>query len=617
MSVAVDPATELALDEPRESGEVWPLWLMAACLVLPWVIIFTFVPAGVQNFPINDDWAFSKGLRDLLDGKRLLNDKPPDAIYQGWSSMPLLGQWLWALPWVAVLGLSHVTLRLSTIALSWLGLWAFYDLLRQYGTSRRAAAFTTVALAWTPYIMFLSATFMTDITSLSFSLIALALYNRAIQKGAGRVLLLATLVALFGAATRQNTIMAPAAAAVILVLNLERRREPLWWIALAVPVVVCVGLHLWCAHRSDTMPRTVELIQKDQAIRGPYYLLHFMGLFTLPVLLMVKARGSLLRLGLSMAVAVGAAIALGYYSYMPRVIVEGLLWPEGLKSVAWLHWLEKLPWFPYMDVWFPETFQMQGNGLAGLPAIFMYMPFRMGLSLLGIVGMAGLLPRLIDAAGNWRRPNILFVFTALQVLMLFLSPILYDRYFVPLLPGFFAIAAGACQTTSLRPWLGLPALFLAGLFSTSITHDMLETHSAIFRLGNRAVERGIRSDPKMKLRPQDIDGGMEWDGWYSSQPARWRYIKHLKYLRGINWGFNQINWDHLSGHYVISLAPPEEFWHRDVYIPGLTVDKEPFDLWAIPGRHHVYLLKYDPSVLPDIVPGREVLKHPKTSGSGK
>src|SRR5271166_5547623 len=99
MSVAVDPAAEVAMDEPRESSEVWPLWLMALCFVLPWVIIFTFVPAGVQNLPINDDWAFSKGLRDLLDGKGLLNDKPPDgAIYQGWSSMPLFGQWLWALP---------------------------------------------------------------------------------------------------------------------------------------------------------------------------------------------------------------------------------------------------------------------------------------------------------------------------------------------------------------------------------------------------------------------------------------------------------------------------------------------------------------------------------------
>src|SRR5262249_31670433 len=159
-----------------------------------------------------------------------------------------------------------------------------------------------------------------------------------------------------------------------------------------------------------------------------------------------------------------------------------------------------------------------------------------------------LLPRLIDAANSWRSPNILFVFTALQVLLLFLSPILYDRYFVSLLPGFFAIAATVCQTALLRPWLGLPVLLISRFVSTRLTHDMLETHSAISRLADRAVERGIRSDPTTKLQPKDIDGGMEWDAWYSPRPARWRYIKHVKYIRGINWEFNQINWDHLRGH---------------------------------------------------------------------
>jgi hypothetical protein len=483
--------------------------------------------------------------------------------------------------------------------------------------SRKAAAFTTVALAWTPYIMFLSATFMTDITSLSFSLIALAFYNRAFRQESSGMLILATMVALFGAATRQNTIMAPVAAGVILALNSSRCREPLLWIALAAPVLVCVSLHSWCAHRWDTMPRTVELILRDQAVKGPYYLLHFMGLFTLPVLFIVTARGRSWRLMLSLVIAVGAAIALGYYSYMPKGGLEGLQWPQALEDVTWSSWLEKLPWFPYMDIWFPETLQMQGNGLAGLPAVFMYMPLRIGLSLLGIVGMAALLPRLLDAANTWRSPNILFVFTALQVLLLFLSPILYDRYFVSLLPGFFAIAATVCPTAVLRPWLGLPALLIAGWFSTSLTHDMLETHSAITRLGDRAVERGIRSNPKRKLRPLEIDGGMEWDGWYSPQPARWRYIKHLKYLRGINWGFNQINWDHLSGHYAISLAAPQEFWRRDVYIPALAVDEEPYQLWAMPGRHKVYLLKYDPSVLTGIVPKVDPSKGPRIPKSRK
>src|SRR5262249_2911103 len=112
---------------------------------------------------------------------------------------------------------------------------------------------------------------------------------------------------------------------------------------------------------------------------------------------------------------------------------------------------------------------------------------------------------------------------------------------------------------------------------------------------------------------KDIDGGMEWDAWYSPRPARWRYIKHVKYIRGINWEFNQINWDHLRGHYAISLAAPEDFWRRQSYIPARTVDEEPYQLWAIPGWHAVYLLKYDPSAVPQIAPDRDVSKSPKTS----
>jgi hypothetical protein len=587
MSVAMDPATELTVDVPRESGETWPLWLLAVCLVLPWIIIFTFVPAGVQDFPINDDWAFSKGLRDLLGGKSLLNDKPPHAIYQGWSSMPLFGQWLWALPWIAVLGFSHLTLRLSTIALSWLGLSAFYDLLRQYGMSRKTAAFTTAALAWTPYIMFLSATFMTDITSLSFSLIALALYNRALRQESSGILIFATVAALFGATTRQNTIMAPAAAAVLLVMNPRAREQAGWWMAIAIPIAVGVLLHRWCAHRWDTMPRGIELIHWDQALHAPYYLLHFMGLFTLPVLIMCKAPYSWRLYAISTgAVVVFAALVLGT---SPHLFDTSL------------NWYNRIPLFPYMDIPFPVAHHVQGNGRGGFPPMYLSLGARIIPSVLGLIGMVALMPRVIEATRRWRHPDILLTFTVLQLLLLFLSPILYDRYFVSLLPGFFAIAALLVSPApQIRAWLGVPALVAAGALSVAVTHDMLETHSAIWRLADRAVDGGVRSEGMARLKPQEIDAGMEWDGWYSPYPARWRYIniKHVS-LRGVNWLFNQANWNHLPGFYAVSAATPYQLLKsEDRAGMSRIVDEEPYTLWLTAGARKVYLIKYDPSVDP-------------------
>ena len=96
-----------------------------------------------------------------------------------WASLPLLGQWLWSVPFLAALGESHLALRVSTVVLSWLGLWAFYDLMRrQEGASPGVAAFAAACLAWNPYFFLLSGTFMTDVPALAFALVALAGYAR-------------------------------------------------------------------------------------------------------------------------------------------------------------------------------------------------------------------------------------------------------------------------------------------------------------------------------------------------------------------------------------------------------------------------------------------------------
>src|SRR5438270_13165983 len=121
---------------PHGPRFAWPMALLIAGLLLPWLAIFVALPPALQNFPINDDWAFAKAFRGLLEG--------PGLSYQGWASMPLLGQFAWAWPWTLALGLSHVTLRISTIVLSWLGLWAFCDLLYQQGMSRRIAVLTAL-----------------------------------------------------------------------------------------------------------------------------------------------------------------------------------------------------------------------------------------------------------------------------------------------------------------------------------------------------------------------------------------------------------------------------------------------------------------------------------------
>src|ERR1700731_1067845 len=152
-----------------------PIALPVAGSALLWALIFFSIPPPEQELPLNDDWAYSRGVILFAQG---------DGIhYSNWASMPQLGQWLWALPFLAVFGKSHMALRLSTIVLSWFGLWAYYDLLRQEGVSDWKAALLVATLAFNPLFFLLQGTYMTDVPALSMSLAALAIYGRALAGG--------------------------------------------------------------------------------------------------------------------------------------------------------------------------------------------------------------------------------------------------------------------------------------------------------------------------------------------------------------------------------------------------------------------------------------------------
>ncbi len=127
-----------------------------------WVFLFAVVPPALQEFPVDDDWAFGRGALDLAAGQGI--------HYYGWASMPQLGQWLWACPFVWILGASPVVLRLSTMVLSTVGLAGFYDLLRTaHGLTRPLAAMTVTCLALNPLYFMLATTYHTDVPALAFS----------------------------------------------------------------------------------------------------------------------------------------------------------------------------------------------------------------------------------------------------------------------------------------------------------------------------------------------------------------------------------------------------------------------------------------------------------------
>ena len=90
-----------------------------------WGVIFFCIPYRDQDFPLNDDWAYALSAFKFARGGGV--------DYFDWAAMPQLGMWIWAYPAISFLGTSNAALRLSTIVLSWIGVSAFRDLLRQAG----------------------------------------------------------------------------------------------------------------------------------------------------------------------------------------------------------------------------------------------------------------------------------------------------------------------------------------------------------------------------------------------------------------------------------------------------------------------------------------------------
>jgi hypothetical protein len=516
------------------------------------VVVF---PPVAQNFPLNDDWAFGQGA--------MLFSRGAGIHYFGWASMPQLGQWLWSCPFLWVLGESHFALRVSTVALSWLGLWAFYDLLRQEEIAGERAALAVAALAFNPLYFLLQGTFMTDVPALSLSLAALALYGRAIRDGGVGWWAGACLTALLATLTRQNTLAVPLTAAVLLWRQPQLRGRVSGWLAVLLPVGAAVVVHLWLQQRPDVRAQKPELILPPALLQLPFVAIHFCGLAVLPLLLQAPRMASWKRL----AVLAGLMLACAAY---------------------WLLYGAYLPYgglFPYTDNMLTPVGAFAGSKLGGGLLVAGDRPLLLGtagrvfLSVLGCAAGAALIARgLRKGAEEWAaRPLLLF--TLLQVPFLLIIPAIYDRYLLFLLPGALTLAAWPSgeEREPAGPrwaWAGPVCVVVFGVVSVGLMHDWLAWNAARWELGRRAMEQ-------KHINPLDIEGGVEWDG-------AWALMGDATPRTGPRWPvlpFTQEWFPLTSGHYILSFSE----------LRGTRrVDAEPYSLWLLPGRRQFYLLEQPP-----------------------
>jgi hypothetical protein len=445
--------------------------------------------------------------------------------------------------------------------LSWIGLVAFYDVLRQAGrVGPQQAAFAAATIALNPLFFLLQGTFMTDVPSLSFALVAMACYVRALANGRSVWLLPAVAVAVVAGITRQNTAAVPVAIAIVIWRSPKLRLRPEWWAAVIVPFIVAVLTHRWFEERPDANHLT-RLQSPTAMLLLPFLIVHLCGLSVLPLMALDPRPRSWKRFGTA---TLAMLICAGY-------------WLAASKLHRPAHQLEAYlaygGWFPYCTGIIGPWGAFSKWLVMGEPELVLGGATRAILSVLGCFAGAWLLDRLLDKLQRvdfWSDPILLL--GALQIPLLMLLGNLFDRYVLFFLPAALYVAAQKAPTARSH-WLPAIAVLVGfGLVSVGLMHDWLAWNSARWALGHRAVnQRGID--------PRDIEGGFEWNGWHAPVP---RLPDTSSQQPGLVLKFTQDYFPHVTGRYALSFSEMPR---------TIVVDSESYREWLSPGQKKFLLIQ--------------------------
>ncbi len=536
-------------ERARLSLELGPLDRVAVgAIVLGYVVVTALMPP-VRDFALLDDWVYTRLAEGIVHGQGLAPSQ--------YAQATLIFHEFWGAGFVALLGDTFTAVTLATVTLSLLGALAFYAILRVLGFSTSLSALGVAILVLNPYYLYLSYTYMTEVTFTSMALISCFCYllgicgnrtkddgpkamdNRGAKMSASIVwLALGGLFAALAFLTRQFGLALPVAA--LAWLFVARKMTITKALAvLALPLVAVIGYYVWSSKFGTTFSGSVgreEILElanpgewAQRAARFVYFALFLPGL-TVP--LWSKPRRW--RVGLALSVLGGVA-AFGLWQLKLRLASEGQSSLDEL-SFTWLR-----PVF--------------GDGVL----ITLVYSVGAGLAVWLLFGMAerawpalvGIFTRKMEA------PPALLFFLAGAILFAgtyVVSAGFLDRYWVPVLP--FLIAGGLYGVKRWSWRLLVPALAVVGVFGALVHLDDYAAMQARWDAGRDLLASGVPVDR--------IENGYAWDGYYLGDSSMARY-------------------PNLDVRVIGRIFPPYE-----VIVPDYVIDNVPMEGYTIVDRYRYF-----------------------------
>lgn len=504
------------------------LLLLLLAYLLPLLLV-----SPLADYPLIDDWNHALSVRRLIErGELRIAD---------WTATTLVFQVLWGGLFAKVFGFSFTTLRFATLTLSFAGSAGLYALCREYGVRRSWALLGALTLWLNPIVFGLSYTFMSDVPFLALLVLALLGYARGVRREDWRFLLLGGVGAGLAFLVRHQGALIPLGVLTYGALarwpwRAQLRRA----FAIAGPPALAVAGYLlwsWSAGLPRTQGEYIDTLLKHgprlwaPALKLAGYVPLYLGLFWLPLALGLG--GALLaavwrwrrehRLVAGLWAALVAALV-GVFA----VIGEKPPFVQGGLVVHWHGWL-----MPYLkDGSMIHLGGLAPDDLRGDRADVLTTPVRVALTALSagalvLLGLAlyrrGLAWREVgdpDEPASRRGIGLLPLVAAFQFAGVYLPSVRimdgawvsFDRYLLPLAPPTIVLGLWAARGLRLSP--ALATLGLAGFLAFSVvgTQDWLSYNRVRWDLGNELVAAGVPL--------QQIDGGMEWDGWFLYEYSR-------------------------------------------------------------------------------------------------
>jgi putative effector of murein hydrolase LrgA (UPF0299 family) len=497
-----------------------------AAVLCGWLLLVLVAnPSG--EFPLNDDWSYSKAVENLVVHGRL--------AFTDFTSMTLVAQVLWGALFSLPFGFSFLALRVSTVVLGAVGVAAAYALLRELDVGRPLSLLGAAVIGLNPLYFSLSLSFMTDVPFTVTALLSILFLTRSFRTGASLDVIAGFAFATIVVLVRQPGIVVPIAYAIAFFVKWGPTRKTLTRaiipaaavlsVVLLYPVVVKAtvglpanfigahglvdGIRTSAAHDALSVPRAI--------LDRLWVQLIYVGLFVFPLAppaatafwRRLQARpGRRQLIALSALLAVIGAILVGRGELMPlsgNVLFDFGLGPLLLRDT----YLLGLTHFPTA----PQAFWAAVTAVAALGAATI-------VACLWEARRTVFAARLKDPGRRDVRLTFVVLVGLVYAAGVAVSTVspqysFFDRYVVFLLvPAVVVVARAAPVPDRLGNWPLAAAIVLVciyGVFSVTQTHDYLAW--------NRARWQALGDLTRQGIPPVKIDGGFEFNAWYGYDPA--------------------------------------------------------------------------------------------------